>query len=378
MNYELMYDIALTMTPGLGVRGIVHLLEYFESAEKIFNASEAELIHFARINPKVAKAIVSHQSFAQAEREVEYCSRNNITPIASTDPRFPTLLKLISDYPHVLYVMGNIEALSGHNVSIVGTRRMSSYGDRMCHDLVMGLSNSLQGNVTIISGLAFGIDAAAHRAALHFGATTVAVLANALPSVSPSQHTSLAADILAQGGALVSEYHSQSKQRGGFYIARNRIIAALSPVTVVVESPLTGGSMATASIAHGYDRSVMAIPGRLTDPNCAGCNTLIRNNQAQLLISAEQLIREMMWDTPNAADRNLIEPLSSPAEYSPQQAVIMSAFSQNEPLSAQYLASISGLNAQNLSAILTELELLGAIRMLPGNRYEQLNAVVAR
>ncbi len=365
------------MTPGLGVAGTVRLLEVFTSAEKIFSATEAELCHFARLNTTVAKAVVSRVGFAQAKREVEYCRRHSITPVASTDEAYPPLLRMIPDYPHVIYVMGNIEALHRRCISIVGTRRISSYGDRICHDLVRDLSTKVA-NISIISGLAFGVDSASHRAALHYGLPTVAVLANTLPGVSPAQHSALAADIVARGGALVSEYHSQSKQRGGFYIARNRIIAALSPVTVVVESPLTGGSMATAAIAHGYNRTVMAIPGRLTDPNSAGCNMLIRNNQAQLLLSAEQLIREMMWDSEAPTDRAVVEPLTREEEYTREQATIMATFGTNDSLTIEEIAAATSIEAGELAAKLMELELMGVVRMLPGSRYEPLRALVAR
>ncbi len=370
------YDIALTMTPGLGVRGVVKLLEVFSTAEKIFSASFEELTHFAQLNPTVAKAVVGRVAMRDAERELEYCERHGITPIASTDREYPPLMRLTPDYPHVIYVVGRVEALSQRSVSVVGSRRMTSYGDRMCHNLVSELSAKIP-DISIVSGLAFGVDGSAHRAALHCGVTTVAVVPTALPGVTPSQHTALAADIVRSGGAIVSEYNSRCKQNGNLYIARNRIIAALSPVTVVVESPLTGGSMATASIANGYERTVMAFPARLTDSTSAGCNMLIRNNQAQLLLSADQLIREMMWDSEAATDRHVVEPIAS--ELTEGQFSLMRCFKvDGEPLTLDELTHASSLEVQELTVLLMELELLGAIRMLPGNRYEPLRAVVAR
>ncbi|MFI3331854.1 MAG: DNA-processing protein DprA [Rikenellaceae bacterium] len=369
------YDIALTMIPRLGVRGVVKLLEVFLTAEKIFHATFAELTHFAELNPVIAKSIVDRVSIEDAQREMAYCMRNNITPIASTDDGYPELLKMIPDYPHVIYVKGNIEALSCRSVSIVGTRRITSYGDRMCHNLVDELSARLP-DVSIVSGLAFGVDGSAHRSALHRGITTVAVVACALPGVTPTQHTALAEDIVASGGAILSEYHSQCKQNGNFYIARNRIIAALSPVTVIVESPITGGSMATAGFANSYDRTVMAFPARVGDSSSAGCNMLIRNNQAQLLLSADQLIREMMWDSASAVDRPLLEPIAS--EFSLRQRHVMESFTTGDPLTIDRLVEISCCEVNDLTVILMELEMMGAVRMLPGSRYEPLITVVAR
>ncbi len=367
-------DIALTLTPGLGLKGVVRLLEVFSTAQKIFAATSAELIHFAQLRPDVAESIVRRVAFGAARKELEYCARHSITPIASTDEAYPPLLLEVPDYPHVLYVVGDPAALLRRNVSIIGTRRMTSYGDRMCNDLVRDLGEALP-NLSIVSGLAFGIDSAAHRAALQYDIPTVAVVANALPAVTPSQHTALAAEIIERGGAIVSECHSATKQRGSLYIARNRIIAALSGVTVVVESPYSGGSMVTASIAAGYERLVMAIPGRLSDKSSAGCNMLIRNSQAQLYLSAEQLVREMMWDSPAPADRVAATPLT--VELTDAQRAVVECFDSDDPLSLSLIGERTGFSVAQLSVIMLELELEGVLRMLPGDRYEMLRVVTA-
>lgn len=365
-------DIALTMTPRLGLKGVVRLLEVFSSAEKIFGASREELIHFAQLNGEVADYIVQQRAFAAAQREIKYCQRNSILMIASTDPEYPPLLREVNDYPHVIYVRGNPEALCGRNVSIIGTRRITSYGDRMCHDLVRDLGAQLP-DVTIVSGLAFGVDSAAHRAALNYNIPTVAVVANPLPAVTPTQHTALAEDIIAHGGAIVSECHSQSRQHKNIFIARNRIVAALSGVTVVVESPLSGGSMVTAGIAAGYERMVMAIPGRLSDASSAGCNMLIRNKEATLCLSATQIIREMMWDCSAPSDRTVIAPLHQ--EFSDEQREILKYFESVDAVSIEELCERTQYDVSKLSVLLMELELCGVVRMLQGNRYEMLNVV---
>ena len=257
-------DIALTLVPGLGVKGVVHLLEVFGTAQAIFAASADELAGRAELRPDVARSIAARKSHPEAERELRHCRRHGITPLASTDDAYPALLREIPDYPHVLYIKGNAEVLSQRCLSMVGTRRISTYGQRLCDELVRGLTRIPQ--VVVVSGLAFGVDVACHRAALAAGIPTVGVLANPLPDVTPAQHTSVALDMIERGGALISELHSQSKQRGTFYLARNRIIAGLSAGTVVIESPASGGSLATAHYADGYDRTVMAPPGRTTDP----------------------------------------------------------------------------------------------------------------
>ena len=288
-------DIALQMTPGIGVKGAVHLLGIFGDARGIFAAAPEELAMKAALREDIIRNIVHRKSFAAAEKELGYCRRNSIAAIASTDPEFPALLREIPDYPHVLYLKGNAAALSARCVAMVGTRRATPYGQTMCNRLVEGLAAQVPG-LCIVSGLAFGIDVAAHRAALAAGVRTVAVLANPLPGVMPAQHTAVARDILDHGGALVTELHSQTRQNGTAYLARNRIIAGLGAGCVVVESPDSGGSLATAHCADGYDRSVMAVPGRATDGMSSGTNHLIRNRKAQLVMTADDIVRELMWD----------------------------------------------------------------------------------
>ena len=233
------------------------MLEVFGTAQAIFAASADELAGRAELRPDVARSIAARKSHPEAERELRHCRRHGITPLASTDDAYPALLREIPDYPHVLYIKGNAEVLSQRCLSMVGTRRISTYGQRLCDELVRGLTRIPQ--VVVVSGLAFGVDVACHRAALAAGIPTVGVLANPLPDVTPAQHTSVALDMIERGGALISELHSQSKQRGTFYLARNRIIAGLSAGTVVIESPASGGSLATAHYADGYDRTVMGL-----------------------------------------------------------------------------------------------------------------------
>lgn len=368
-------DIALTMTPGLGLGGVIHLLDSFGTAENIFRATAAELTHFASLKPLIAERISKRVGFAAAERELEYCSRSGITPIASTDDLYPPLLREANDYPHVLYVMGDPQTLSRRCVSVVGTRRCTTYGERVSMGLVEGLANNLS-DLTIVSGLAFGIDAIAHRAALNHDVPTVAVLANALPNVSPVTNQKLANDIIEHGGALVSELSSQTKQNGRYFIARNRIIAALSGVTVVVESPLSGGSLVTAKFADGYNRTVMAVPGRVTDQMSSGCNHLIRNRVAVSYLSPEELMRSMMWDSDAPSDR--VESKEMELDLSADQKGLMGCFRNSESLSIDQLVDLTGLSAGELAAMMMELELIGAVRMLPGNRFEPLKVITSR
>ena len=238
-------DIALTLTPGIGPKGAVHLLDVFGSAEAVFSASADELTEKARLRPELARAILQKKAFADAEREVKHCRKHGIEIIASTDAQYPVLLRETADYPHVLYVLGSPEALGKTTLTMVGTRRMTPYGQQMADRLIRELADRVPDTV-IVSGLAFGIDTACHRAALAFGMPTVGIIASALPGITPAQHTAVARDMIEHGGAVVSELHSQTRQNGNFYHSRNRLLAGISGGTVVVESPAKGGSMDTA------------------------------------------------------------------------------------------------------------------------------------
>lgn len=355
-------DIALQMTPGIGVKGAVHLLGVFGSARNIFAAAPDELAGEAGLREEIAREIVRRRGFAAAEKELEHCRRNGIAAIASTDPEYPPLLREIPDYPHVLYIKGDTAALSARCLSMVGTRNATPYGQTMCNRLVEGLC--------IVSGLAFGIDVAAHRAALAAEVPTVAVLANPLPEVTPAQHTAVARDILDHGGALVTELHSQTRQNGTAYIARNRIIAGLSAGCIVVESPDSGGSLVTAHCADDYDRSVMAVPGRATDRMSAGTNHLIRNRKAQLVLTADDIVRELMWDL--GAEPATLRPKPATPQLTPDETGLLGCFRTDDPLSHETLSELSGLDPGELATLLVGLELAGAVRQLPGNRYMKL------
>ena len=363
-------DIALQMTPGIGIKGAVHLLELFGDARSIFAATADELVTKAGLRPDTAQQIVRRKGFPAAEKELAHCRRNNIAAVASTDPEYPALLREIPDYPHVIYIKGCVEALSARCISIVGTREATPYGQTACNRLVGGLAERVPG-LSVVSGLAFGIDVAAHRAALAAGVPTVAVVANPLPGVTPTQHAGLARDILEQGGALLTELHSQTRQNGSLFLARNRIIAALSAGTLVVESPASGGSLFTAHCADGYNRTVMALPGRVTDRMSAGTNFLIRNQKAQMVLTADDIITELQWE--NAApQRDTRTETPGDRRLTPDERGLLGCFRTDDPLSLETLGELSGLDPGELATLLVGLELSGAVRQLPGNRYMKL------
>ncbi len=305
----------------------------------------------------------------QAEGELAYAKKHNLTAIASTDPDYPPLLGEMADYPHVIYVLGNVEALKMRTVSMVGTRTISPYGQTMCERLVRGLSERVPG-VCVVSGLAFGIDAACHRAAMRYGAATVAAVANALPEITPASNAGLGRDIVESGGAIVTELHSNSKQTGDFYIPRNRIIAGLSSGTVVVEAAHGSGALTTADFAVGYNRTVMAVPGRATDSVAWGCNSLIKSQKAAMVCTAEDIIRAIGWDFEHAdvGELSHCEPAISAA-----QKGLLGCFKSGEATSVDTLCELTALSYNTLAPMLLELEFAGKIQRLPSGFYERVS-----
>lgn len=362
-------DIALTLEHGLGVKTIPKLLETFGTADEIYAASPSDLVRRGGLSEPLAAQITQKKYHRQAEKEQKYLAKHSLTAIASTDTGYPPLMREMNDYPHVLYVRGNVAALQARSLSMVGTRKVSSqYGQTMCDRLVRELAARAP-ELCIVSGLAFGVDVCCHRAALRYGLPTVAIVANALPAVTPSQHSAIASDIVEKGGAIISELHSNSKQTGNFYIARNRLIAGMSEGTVIVEARFESGSLHTARFALDYDRQVMAVPGRATDDASMGCNCLIKNNTAQMVCSGEDIIRTMLWDF-NAPE--IGEKPKKAAEEVPADAHrLLEYFESGSTVSMDRLGELSGFGYGELNSALMSLEMAGMIRRLPGGLYER-------
>lgn len=362
-------DIALGFVPNLGVRGIAHLIDIYGSGEAIYRATAEELISRAQLRPDIARSIASKVGMAEAEREMEYCQCNNIDILAATDPLYPAPLREIGDRPHTLYYKGNIEVLqSKHILSVVGTRRITSYGSKICLRLITDLAQIFP-DLVVVSGLAYGTDSHAHRAAISAKIPTVGVVANPLPRITPSDHTLLAKDMIDNGGAVISELHSQTKQNGNLYIPRNRIVAGLAEGLLVVESAVNGGSISTAKAADSYGRTIMAIPGRIGDAFSAGTNHLIKSNMAHMVTSAEDIAEALGWQCEEQLSQHLYY---QPRDISPRDAAILSCFAdENTTISLDDIAEKVGISTAEASAILLDMELSGLVRQLPGKFYQK-------
>ncbi len=279
---DITYRIAFASLRGMTRTLAGELLARIGSEEAFFSATERQLACVMGFNNRLLSQSYRDEVLEKARIETDFVKRNNVRLYYFTDVDFPSRFIDCDDAPIILYSLGSCNLNASHIVSIVGTRHATPYGIDFTTRLVEELSAILD-DLVIVSGLAYGIDIAAHRAALNCGIPTIAVLAHGLNTIYPATHRNTAADIIRQNGMLLTDYRSIDTIHKGNFIARNRIVAALSDCLVVSESAEKGGALITANIASGYNRDVFALPGRISDRYSAGCNRLIANNIAGLI-----------------------------------------------------------------------------------------------
>ena len=366
--HMLIDDIALTMHPEIGSKTAIHLLEHFGSAEALFAATEEEIVERTQLKASLARSLCRREFHERAAEEMAFVERHRIRAVCSTSDEYPRRLKECPDYPHVLYVSGGTDLNTAHWLSVVGTRRITPYGSRLCERLVGEIAERWPDTV-VVSGLAYGVDIAAHRAAMNAGLKTVGVVAHPLTRIYPSRHTESARRMVHEGGAVVSEFHSGCRCDKTSFVRRNRIIAGLSEGTLIVESAAKGGSLITADMADGYHRTVMALPGRVGDPCSEGTNALIKNLKAQMVCSGQDIADALGWTA--SAPRKTADGADDTAATSltPAQHRILRLIGTDAPVSLEELGLRGELSLQELSGILLELEFSGAVRSLPGNLY---------
>ena len=365
---DLLYLIALTLVPSIGPVTAKNLLGKIGSGRGIFEEKK-HILHLIRgIGPQTSKAIHSTDLLRQAERELEFLDKHHIKVHYFQDPGYPERLKQCSDGPILLYARGHEGLNPTRSISVVGTRKASSYGRDLCRRIVLDLCRQVDG-LTVVSGLAYGIDVIAHRAALEGGIPTVAVLGHGLSTVYPAAHRETARRISEQG-ALVTDFPSGMGPERNNFLRRNRIIAGMSEATLVVESAASGGSLITSNMAQSYHRDVLAVPGRTLDPRSRGCNRLIRNQIAALTESAEDVLYHLNWDG-HAIQQTMTFPTEIPV--SREEEVLMKLIGRKHPVGPSDLSILSGLPIHVVISLLTEMELKQWVSMEPGNLYHPRN-----
>jgi DNA processing protein len=359
----LLHQIALTLIPGVGDVLAKNLISYCGGVEEIFRTKKSHLLKIPGVGEKVASAVYSFNNFKRAEQELMFIEKHAIQPLFYLEKNYPTRLKQIEDAPVMLYYKGNADLNNAKIVGVVGTRKASEYGKACVEQLIAQL---VETNCLILSGLAYGIDIHAHRDALKYKLPTVGVLAHGLDRIYPQQHASTAKKMEETGG-LLTEFMSESNPDRENFPKRNRIVAGLCDVLVVVETAEKGGAMITAELANGYNKDVAAFPGRVNDEYSKGCNKLIKTNKATLITNTEDLYYLMGWKTvrPKTKAQQTL-----PFDLSQSDLEIYSFIKNKTKAGIDEIAFALQIDAGNLSLQLLEMEFKGLIRTLPGKYYE--------
>ena len=364
---DLVYRIALTMVPQVGSVHARALVEALGSAAAIFKASPSLLEKIEGIGSVRVKSIRNFKSFARAEKEIRFIEKYHIHPLFIGGDDYPKRLLNCYDPPTLLYFKGTADLDAPRIISVVGTRNNTGYGRQVTETLIRGLQTY---QPLIISGLAFGIDSVAHRAALKFQLPTIAVLAHGLKTIYPPENESLARQIVQCGG-LLTEFMSDMAPDKHNFPSRNRIVAGLADATILVETGIKGGSIITADLANNYNRDVFAVPGRIQDTRSQGCNMLIRQNRAVLLDSAEQLPETLGWKELPKVDRP--RQIELWTELSQEEKIITGLLKEKEKVAIDELIIKSRISAGQLSSILLSLEIKNVIENCPGNTFRLIS-----
>ncbi len=358
--------IAFSMVKGMTLSNAVALEEKIGNVDNFFD-SRTEALWQAIGAPKAFCSDGERAKLLEkARREAEFVESNGVRAIFHTDADFPQRLTFCEDAPALLYALGPCNLNASHVVAIVGTRRSTVYGNSFTAGLVADLAEKVD-DLLIVSGLAYGIDVQAHKAALANGVPTVGIVAHGLKTMYPAEHRDIAARIIRQGGAIATEYPSDAPIHRGNFLARNRIVAGISDVVVIVESDVKGGAMVTASIASAYGREVCAVPGRSIDRFSSGPNALIYDRRASMIRGADDLIDLMNWPVKPKegaqAEFHFIE-------LTPEQRQVVEFIRENPSATINDMVHALSLPYQVLSARIMEMEMDDVLTAIPGGTYQ--------
>ncbi len=346
---------------------VKEILAITGTAEALFRLEKSALIKEMGREYKFINDLFNPNTLLEAKKEIEWANNEGIEILCYShlESGYPTILLEHDDYPIVLYKKGDFSLNSKKLVSIIGTRKATNYGKTICNEIVRDIAK-ITPDACIVSGLAYGIDITAHKAALEYNLPTVAILGSGLDNIYPVAHLPVARQICTKG-AIVTEF---SRQYEGFkinFLQRNRIIAGLSKALIVIESQERGGSMITADLAKGYFTDIFAVPGRLSDPYSAGCNLLISQQIAAIFHTALKFAISVNWYTPSNVTPHLRTKSLWPQDSEKEKILV--ALESNNELNINDLMQLTKIPALQLSSLLLDLELEGRVISLPGKRY---------
>ena len=361
---EALYSIALRRCAHIGDITFFKLIKAIGSAEKVWNLPRKDF-KILGIGPKIISEIGNSDHLIFAESELNYCEKNDVKILLRHHDDLPYYLSECTDAPAILYAKGNFNS-NKIPISIVGTRNITTYGKTFIKDFMLKIkSNSVQ----TISGLAYGVDAEVHRQSLENSIPTIGVLAHGFQTLYPSKHKNLSLEIIEKGGVLFTEFNSSQKPDRENFIRRNRIVAGISPATIVIETAFEGGSMSTANFANGYNREVYALPGRITDKYSQGCNLLITQNKAIGISSLNELIESLNLSPTSPNQMDLFTTAKDTSQLSDFQNTIYLHIQEKNKMSLDDLSLELSKPTFEILTELLELELLGFIKSHSGQQF---------
>jgi DNA processing protein len=365
--------IGLSLVPGVGPTRMRALLAHFDAPSAVFQASRSALERVEGVGPQTAEALLTFDDQAAVQKEIERADEMGADLLSPWDDRFPDRLREIYDPPGFLWMRGTLPDGGAPMVTIVGTRRCTDYGRAQAHHFGAELARR---GFTVVSGLAYGIDAAAHKGALDAGGRTVAVLGSGVGHIYPPKHTSLAERIV-DSGALLSEYAVEAEPDARNFPERNRIVSGLSLGTLVVESYSEGGALITARLALEQNREVFALPGAITKDSSRGTNRLIQRGHAKLVMEASDLLEELpdlTVEEPDDVDADTVSGGTGPdptESLSDEEAVLYEALSDT-PVHVDALCEEVGMDPSTALVHLLQMEFKGVVRQLAGKQFRRV------
>ncbi len=360
---EILYKIGISLLPGIGPVKARSLVSYVGSPKDVFFEKKTNLQKIPGIGPYAANNINFDKILKKAERELEITQKNNIKTLFYLDNDYPKQLSPFEDAPVILYQKGDINFNENKFLSIVGTRSMTHYGSEHCHKIISDLSKNGYKPV-IVSGMAYGLDYCAHSAAMKNALKTVAVLGHGFAHIYPAAHREIAQRI-TKNGALITEFPFNSKIDSSNFVKRNRIIAAISEATIIVESAKKGGSLITAEYAVQYAKDVFTFPGRIGDKTSEGCNFLIKTNRAALIENYKDLVYNLRWEKNT---KKVIQPTIF-NDLSKDEQKIVDLLKKQQKINVDVISYETNLPINNVMSIMFNLEFKNIVKALPGRMY---------
>ncbi len=364
---EKLYKVALGNLPNVGNKNSQSLLAYCGSAKQVFRTPKRKLLKIPGIGEVITNSILQKDTLLNAEQEIERAQKEGVQILFLSDDDYPKRLRHVYNAPPLIYYKGNTSLDSSRMIAVVGTRNVTDYGRQMVDKLISGLNES---GVIIVSGLAYGIDICAHRAALKNNLPTIGVMANGIDQMYPWQHKKTSEQMILNGGLLTEEPFG-TKPSAPRFPARNRIVAGLCDAILVVESAEKGGSLITANLAFDYDKEIFAVPGNINSRFSKGCNNLIKEHKAHLVTEPEDILNMMNWDLDESAIKSKPNktPLN-PADFSKDEIRILQLLEKRQLISKDELFLELEIPMHTLSTNLLNLEFNLHVECLPGNKFK--------